>query len=230
VTLRANQVVSGLSLTIFGSGVASFFGQNLMGKGIPDSVKSFFTPFHIPLLGDIPFLGQIFFQQDAFIYLGYILTILLGIYLYKTRIGLNLRAVGENPAAADAAGINVTLYKYTHILLGGTLCALGGAYLSIVYITSWQDNVTSGRGWIAVALVIFARWNPFKALLGAFVFGAMSIVGFRLQNSSITISQYIIDMLRYVATVVALVLMSMKKSKENAPPKSLGEAYYREDR
>jgi general nucleoside transport system permease protein len=230
VTLRANQVVSGLSLTIFGAGVTSFFGQYLMGKGIPQSVKSFFSPYHFPLLGDIPFLGPILFRQDAFVYLGYIMAIALGLYLYKSRSGLNLRTVGENPAAADAAGINVTLYKYVHILLGGALCALGGAYLSIVYITSWQENVTAGRGWIAVALVIFTTWNPYKALLGAFVFGALSIIGFRLQSTSITISQYIIDMLPYVATVVALVFMSMKKSKENAPPKSLGEPYFREDR
>jgi general nucleoside transport system permease protein len=202
----------------------------LMRKVVPTSVKAFSTPYHIPLLGDIPFFGSIFFRQDAFIYLGYFLAIALGLYLYKSRVGLNLQVVGENPAAADAAGINVTLYKYVHILLGGALCALGGAYLSIVYITSWQDNVTAGRGWIAVALVIFTTWNPYKALLGAFVFGALSIIGFRLQNSAITISQYIIDMLPYVATVVALVFMSMKKSKENAPPKSLGEPYFREDR
>jgi general nucleoside transport system permease protein len=230
VTLRANQVVSGLSLTIFGTGFSSFMGQKLVGQAAPESIKAFFRPAKLPFLGDIPAIGQIVFQQDAFVYLGYLTAIVLGIYVYKTRIGLNMRTVGENPAAADASGININLYKYAHILLGGALCGLAGAYLSLVYVPAWQDNVTSGRGWIAVALVIFTTWSPYKALVGSYVFGGLDIVGFRLQKYNIKVSQYLIDMLPYIVTIAVLIIISMRKSKENAPPKGLGNAYFREDR
>ena len=230
ITLKANQVVSGLTLTIFGTGLSNFVGQPLVGQIAPESIRLFFRPYTIPLLGDIPVLGQILFRQDAFVYLGYMASILLGIYLYKTNRGLNLRAVGENPAAADAVGINVALYKYVHTLLGGALCGLGGAYLSLVYVPAWQEGVTSGRGWIAVALVIFATWNPYKALFGAYLFGGLDIIGFRMQGLGINVSQYFIDMLPYIVTIAVLVVVSMRKSKENAPPKGLGNAYFREER
>lgn len=230
IGLRANQVVCGLSLTIFGSGISSFIGKSLGGKVIPADLKAFFVPFKIPLLGDIPYLGKIFFQQDPYIYFGYVTAILLGIYLYKSRPGLNLRATGENPASADAAGINVTLYKYIHILMGGALCGLGGAYLSLVYVPAWQESITGGRGWIAVALVIFSTWNPFKAILGSYLFGGLDIIGFRLQGTRFAVSQYLIDMLPYVVTIIVLVVVSFKKSKNSSPPKNLGEAYYREER
>lgn len=230
VSLRANQVVTGLALTIFGTGLASFLGQKLVGQVTPETIKAFFKPVVVPVLGQIPFIGQIFFRQDTFVYFGYLMAVGAGIYLYFTRPGRHIRAIGENPGAADAAGVNVTLYRYGHILAGGALCGLGGAYLSLVYVPAWQDNVTAGRGWIAVALVIFAAWNPFKALLGAYLFGGLDIVGFRIQGSALQVSQYIIDMLPYVVTIVVLVAVSMKKSKEKAPPKHLGLPYYREER
>jgi simple sugar transport system permease protein len=230
VTLRANQVVTGLTLTIFGTGFSSFMGQTLVGKVVPDSIKLFFAERSLPVLGRIPVLGPILFRQGTLVYLGYATAILLGVYLYKTRLGLNLRAVGENTAAADAAGINVTLYQYAHILLGGLLCGLAGAYLSLVYVPAWQENVTAGRGWIAVALVIFCKWNPFKVLLGAFLFGALDIVGFRLQKFDIHLSQYLLDMLPYVVTTLILIVASIRKSKENAPPANLGIPYFREEK
>lgn len=230
ITLRANQTVSGLTLTIFGTGFADFVGQDLIGKIAPEGLRMFFRPYTIPLLGDIPFIGPVFFRQDVFVYLGYVTSILLGIYLYKTSCGMNLRAVGENPAASDAAGINVTLYKYLHTLLGGALCGLGGAYLSLVYVPALQEGVTAGRGWIAVALVIFSTWNPYKALFGAYLFGGLDIIGFRIQGLGINISQYFIDMLPYLVTIIVLVVVSMRKSKEKAPPKALGNAYFREER
>lgn len=230
ITLRANQVVSGLSLTIFGTGVAGFMGKKLAGTVVPASLKASFAHIKIPLLGDIPFLGKVLFQHDWFVYMGYLLVIVLGIYLYKTRKGLNLRVIGENPAAADASGINVSLYKYVHILLGGALCGLGGAYLSLVYVPAWQENITAGRGWIAVALVIFTTWSPYKAILGSYFFGGLDIIGFRLQKFDIKISQYLIDMLPYIVTILVLIFISMKKSKENSPPKGLGVPYFREDR
>lgn len=230
VTLRANQVVSGLTLTIFGSGFSTLLGQKLVGKVAPSAIKSFFAKAPIPLLSKIPFLGEIFFSQDVFVYLGYIVAILLWIYLYKTSFGLNLRAIGENPGAADAASVNINLYKYIHIVLGGALCGLGGAYLSLVYVPAWQENVTAGRGWIAVALVIFATWNPAKAVLGAYLFGGLDIIGFRLQGTKLQVSQYLLDMLPYVVTIVVLVVASLKKSKKNSPPAYLGNSYFREER
>lgn len=230
VTLRANQVVTGLSLTIFGTGVSGFMGQKLAGKALPAGMKAAFAPVKLPGLGDIPYIGEILFHRDILVYIAYIAVIASGIYLYKTRKGLNLRTVGENPAAADAAGINVPLYKYVNILLGGALCGLGGAYLSLVYVPAWKENITAGRGWIAVALVIFATWNPYKAILGAYFFGGLDILGFRLQKYDIKVSQYLIDMLPYVVTLLVLIVTSMKKSKENSPPKALGNSYFREDR
>lgn len=230
ITLRANQVVTGLALTIFGTGYAGFMGKKLVGEIAPEAIKVFFTPVEIPLLSKIPVLGPVLFRHDVFVYLGYILAVLLGIYLYKTRMGLNLRAVSENPAAADAASINISWYKYIHVLVGGALCGLGGAYLSLVYVPAWQENVTAGRGWIAVALVIFASWNPYKALLGAYLFGGLDIIGFRVQGVNLPISDYFINMLPYLVTIIVLVVASMRKSKENAPPKALGQPYFREDR
>lgn len=230
VTLRANQVVSGLALTIFGTGFSSFLGQSLIGEVMPNGIKEFFTPIVIPVIGEIPIIGEIFFRQDIFVYFGYVCTVLFGVYLYNTRKGLNVRAIGENVAAADATGVNIALYKYIHILIGGALCGLGGAYLSLVYVPAWQDNVTAGRGWIAVALVIFVAWNPYKAIIGAYLFGGLDILGFRLQGYDISISQYIIDMLPYVATIVVLVLGAVRNNKEKAPPKGLSIPYFREDR
>ncbi|WP_432401363.1 ABC transporter permease [Wukongibacter sp. M2B1] len=230
VTLKANQVVTGLSLTILGTGFSGFAGKILVGEIVPQQIKEFFKPLIIPGLGNIPIIGEVFFTHNMFVYLGYVIALGLGIYLYHTRKGLNLRMVGENPSAADASGINVDLYKYVHILIGGALCGLGGAYLSLVYVPAWQENVTAGRGWIAVALVIFATWSPYKALIGSYFFGGLDIIGFRLQKYDIKISQYIFDMLPYVVTILVLIMVSTKKSKEHMAPKGLGNAYFREER
>lgn len=233
VTLRTNQVVTGLTLTIFGTGLARFHGQNLMGKVLPETFSRYFQPLSIPFLQKIPVLGpvlSIFLEQDLFVYLGFVTAILSGIYLFRTRWGLNLRAVGENTAAADASGINVILYKYVHILLGGALCGLGGAYLSLVFVPSWQENITSGRGWIAIALVIFTSWNPYKAIGGAILFGGLDIVGFRIQTMNIPVNQYFLRMLPYLATIIVIILGSIKKSGRHVPPKDLGNPYFREER
>lgn len=228
ITLRSNQVVSGLALTIFGTGLSSYLGTNFMGQKMPENIIKFYEPFPVPILNKIPFVGEVLFNQDIFIYLGYILAIIIGIYLFNTRPGLKIRAIGENPAAADSSGINVEVYKYIHILAGGALCGLGGAYLSVVEVPQWQENITSGRGWIAIALVIFCKWNPYKALIGAYLFGGLSIIGFRLQH--LNISQNLLDMLPYLVTIIVLVISSMKKSKKNMPPKGLSVPYFREER
>jgi simple sugar transport system permease protein len=230
VSLRVNQVVTGLTLTIFGQGLASFLGTRVMGAVLPQTIKNFFQAISIPALSNIPIIGKIFFQQDIFVYFGYVVAILASIYLFKTRKGLNLRAIGENAAAADASGINVNLYKYINIILGGALCGLGGAYLSLVIIPVWQENVVAGRGWIAVALVIFASWNPMKALIGSYLFGGLNILGFRLQSIGIQFSQYVIDMLPYAATILIVIISTRKNKKEDMPPADLSVPYFREDR
>lgn len=230
VSLRANQVVTGLSLTIFGTGFANFVGQGIVGQIVPETVKSFLAPFPIPLLSKIPVIGQPFFNQSIFIYLGYVLAIVLLIYYKWTKIGLNTRMIGENPGATDAAGIPVMTYKYINIVVGGMLCGLAGAFLSLVYVPAWQQNITAGRGWIAVALIIFIGWHPTKAIFGAILFGALDILGLRLQAAGIQINQYFVDMLPYIVTILFLVIGSIRSGGQNPGPKALGTAYFREER
>lgn len=228
VTLRANQTVTGLALTIFGTGISNYFGSGFVGRVVPEGVKKAFAVTKLPLLSEIPVIGNALFNQSTFIYLSYILVIVAGIYLYYTKFGLYLTSIGENPGAADSAGIKVTLYKYLHIVIGGMLCGLSGAFLSLIYVPAWQENLSAGRGWIAVALVIFCKWNPFMTFIGAYVFGGLDIIGFRLQQYDIQVSQYIINMLPYIITISMLIISSVRGKSRG--PKSLGLNYFREDR
>lgn len=230
VSLRANQVVTGLTLTIFGGGFAGLVGRDVVGVPLAIGIRDSFNTIPIPLLSDIPLIGKPLFDQDILVYGGFLCVALLIFYFKKTRAGLNTRAVGENAAAADASGINVTLYKYVNIIVGGALCGLGGAYMTLVTIPVWQENVVAGRGWIAVALVIFASWRPTKALLGALVFGALSILGYRLQAMGISVSQYLVDMIPYIATILIVIISTHKNRKEDLPPADLGNPYFREER
>lgn len=227
ISLRANQVVSGLALTTFGTGVASMLGKKVVGTRVPDSIAAFSSKIEIPILSKIPIIGPSLFKQDLFVYFGYVMVIVVAVYLYKTTSGLNAAAVGENPAAADAASISITSNKYFLTLIGGGLAGLGGAYISLIYVPSWQENITAGRGWIAVALVIFANWNPLLAFIGALVFGGLDIIGLRV---NLPISQYLFAALPYLVTVLVLVITSMRKSGRKAGPASLGAAYFKEER
>jgi simple sugar transport system permease protein len=227
VTLRGNQVVTGLVLTIFGTGVSGYIGRSLTGKSMPEGVTEAFAPKAIPILKDIPVLGPMLFSQSVYVYASLVLAVLLYIYFTRTRPGLNVRAVGENPAAADASGIHVSLYKYVHILSGGFLCGLAGAWLSLVFVPRWQENITAGAGWIAVALIISSAWNPLKAILAAYAFGALKGVGFKFQS---LMSPQILDMIPYGATILVLVLIARRKKKEHQSPAGLGVPYYREER
>lgn len=230
VSLRANQIVTGLTLTLFGTGFANFMGQSVVGQVVPETVKHFFLPRPLPVLSHIPVIGSAFFNQSILVYVGYLLAIGLMAYYQLTKMGLNARMIGENPAAADAAGIPVTLYKYVNITVGGMLCGLSGAFLSLVYVPSWQQNITAGKGWIAVALIIFIGWHPVKAIFGAILFGALDILGLRLQAAGIQINQYFVDMLPYLMTIIFLVVGSIRTGGKSKGPKALGEAYFREDR
>lgn len=237
VTLRGNQIVTGLTLTIFGAGFANFIGRDLSTAVLPDAVKLPLRSVTVPVLGDIPILGKMIFNQSLYAHAGLVLAILAYLYIKHTRFGLNLRAVGENPAAADASGIAVTWYKYVHIIAGGMLCGLGGAYISLVFVPKWQDNITAGIGWIAVALIIFSTWNPLRAIFGAYFFGALRGIGFKLQGVEIplfgaefSLPSQILDMVPYLATVLVLILICLRRSKENQAPAALGLSYYREER
>ncbi len=235
ITLQGNQIVTGLVLTTFGTGIASFMGKTLSATPLAKTVTDPFKHFAIPGLSKIPVIGPMIFDQSPYIYFSVILAVLLYCYYKYTRFGLNIRAIGENPGAADASGINVSLYKYIHVLVGGFVCGLGGAYLSLVFVPCWQENITAGAGWIAVAFVIFCTWNPVKAIFCAWAFGALKGLTFKCQNMvigshTIVISGQLLDMIPYIATIVVLVFMGLRFKKENQGPAALGVNYFREAR
>jgi len=237
ITLRGNQVVTGLILTIFGAGVSGFLGRTLAGKPLADSIHEAFAPVSVPLISKIPVIGRIFFIQSPYVLAGMVLGVVLYVYFKFTRVGMNARAVGENPAVADAAGIPVILYKYIHVVLGGFFCGVGGAFLSLVYVPRWQENMTAGAGWIAVALIIFSTWNPLRAIFAAYLFGALRGVGFRFQNIDLSIAgnriifhPQLLDMIPYIATILVLIIITRRKKKEYQAPGSLGASYFREER
>ena len=235
VTMRANQVVSGLSLTLFGSGFASFLGQrlgpasnNLRLVGLKGAK---FSPLKVEFLQGIPIVGAIF-SQDLFTYAVYLLIPISWFFLYRTRPGLWLRSIGEDPQTADAMGIDVLKSKYFYTILGGALVALGGAHLSLSYTPGWAENLTGGRGWIVIALVIFSMWNPARSIWGALLFGGINAVQFRLQASGTNIPAAFLNMLPYLGTIAVLVLMTWWEalSKRIGAPAALGTAYMREDK
>lgn len=227
VTLRANQVVSGLALALFGGGLSSFLGQPLVGQPLPES----FGKLPIPLLANIPFIGPVLFRQDVLTYGTYLLVPLLWYWIFRTRPGLYLRAVGESPATTDAMGLSVARLRYAYIGLGGMLAGLGGAAISLATNPGWTENITAGRGWIAIALVIFATWNPVRAALGAYLFGGVEALQFRLQSTGTDISPFFLNMLPYIFTILVLVLATQESVKRRVgAPAALGLPYYREER
>ena len=226
VTLRANQVVSGLALTLFGTGLSDYLGKAYVGM----RAEQTFGKMAIPFLSDIPIIGPVVFKQDMLVYVSYILVILTAFFLYKTRAGLFLRALGENPAAVDSVGVNVFRLRYLYVAIGGALAGLGGAYLSLAYAPCWLENMTAGRGWIAVALVIFAIWDPWRALAGSYLFGGVDAMGFHLQVIGLPISVFILNMLPYVFSILVLILVLIRKGGRLASPQALGVPYDREER
>lgn len=237
VSLRGNQIVTGLALTIFGGGVAGFLGKGLASVALPGSVHAAFSTITIPILVDIPIIGKALFQQNIFVMAAPIIAILMAVYFKKTNIGLNHRMVGENPAAADASGIGVSRYKYVSLAIGGFLCGEGGAYLSLAFVPRWQDNITAGLGWIAVALVIFSIWRPLRAIVGAYFFGILRALVFKIQGVKFavfgfefTVASNLLDMLPYLMTIIVLVIITFGHNRKTQPPGGLSVPYFREDR
>lgn len=234
ITMRAEQVVTGLAITLAGTGLASFLGQQLGPDGSPlvGLIGPRFRDVPIPLLSEIPLIGPVLFNQDVLVYLMYVVALASAYFLYRTRPGLYLRAVGENPQTADAMGVSVFSLRYLYTVIGGMLMGLGGAHLSLAYTPGWTENLTGGRGWIAIALVIFAAWDPLRALLGALLFGGVNAIQFRLQASGTTIPANLLNMLPYILTVVVLVATTWIESfsKRVGAPAALGLPYNREER
>ena len=212
MVFQGSQVVSGLALTIFGAGVANYLGTPYIQQKVEG-----FTAFSIPLLSSIPILGRIFFQQNAMVYLSYLLPFLLWFLLQRTRFGLALRASGENPEAVRAAGISPGKMRWAAILLGGYLVGLGGSYLALAFMRMWADNLVAGRGWIAVALVIFAFWRPGRAVLGVYLFAGVTSYLLRLQALDVPIPSSILAMLPYLMTLLVLFASSLKGKGSGAP-------------
>jgi ABC-type uncharacterized transport system permease subunit len=230
VTIRANQVLCGLALTLIGTGLANTIGRGYSGMPSP----AVFEHVRVPLLSDIPILGPALFSQNVLLYLIYII-LPLGLHylLFHTRHGLNLRAVGENPAAADAAGIHVGLIRFSYVMAGAALCAGAGAYLTLAFVPAWSDGVVAGRGWIAVSLVIFAGYRPINAVLAALLFGLITSIGFVGQARNWPVAAPFLSMLPYLGTIALMivpVLAWQKVRRLMAAPAALGEPYFRDVR
>jgi len=218
---NANQVATGLALTIFGVGLSTFVGAAWVGKPLAG-----FEPIAIPLLSEIPLIGRMLFAQDILVYLSFALFGLVAWVLLKSRIGLIIQAVGENPDAASAMGLPVLRVRTLAVLFGGAMAGLAGGYLSLAYTPMWAENMTAGRGWIALALVVFASWRVFRVLLGAYLFGLASIIHLVAQGIGLSIPSNLLAMLPYVATILVLVLLSRDAIKTRLfAPVSLGRPW-----
>ena len=236
VTLRANQNVTGLALTTFGIGIGNFFGGSLiklvdsdMPSIILTNTSSFFRT-TLPFADKLGWFGNIFLSHDFLTYAAIAIAIIASYVLSRTRVGLNLRAVGENPATADAAGINVTKYKYLATCIGSAIAGLGGLQYVMSYANGvWSNNAFGDRGWMAIALVIFALWKPNMAILGSFLFGALCNANNYIRGLGDS-TQELFKLLPYVVTLLVLVITSMRKKREHQPPAHLGLPYFREER
>ena len=235
ITLRANQNVTGLALTILGTGVAKFTGEYMRHKvggfvTLSNPLKEAFAFIPMPaFLQNIPIIGKILFSQTFFFYLALILAVMMHLFFQKTKTGLYLRSVGESPVTADAAGINMTRYRYLATIIGGGISAIGGmVYLLSTSGCAWIEHSLVGFGWLVLALVIFCMWKPLNVLWGAVLFGALKIMYMRLVLPFFPTELY--KILPYVVTVIVLIITSMRNSRDKQPPASLGLNYFREDR
>jgi simple sugar transport system permease protein len=225
ITLRVIQVVSGLALTLFGLGLTGVLGRGWEGNPLKVSLASF----SVPYLKEIPILGPIIFtEQNVLVYIGIGLALVLWFVLFRTSWGITIRSVGENPATADALGIDVSLVRYLCVVLGGLLAGAGGAYLSIIYRPSWTQGMTGGMGWIVIALTIFSVWHPLAALGGSYIFGSLFYLSFRLQP---WVAPELLTMMPYLFTILAPLLLNTSKKlrRRMGEPAALGLPYSREE-
>lgn len=227
VTLRANQIVSGLAMTLFGGGLSAYLGKAVTGIPLHGAVPKI----HLTWLDPVPIVGPVLGHLDVFTWASLVLVILLYLYMEHTSWGLHLKAVGDNPATADVMGIRVQAFRYGCVIVGSMLIGLGGANLLMVFSPTWIEGMTTGRGWIAVALIIFARWNPLYALGAAYFFGLLDTLGFRMQLAGSTIPPYFLKMIPYLLTIAVLILVGWRtKHKLSGSPQALGVPYIREQR
>ena len=222
LTFLANQVATGLALTIFGVGLSALIGSSFVGISLEPLPQ-----LNVEFLSTIPILGKLLFGHDVLVYLSFIMILLAGYFLSKTRPGLILRAVGESHDSAHALGYSVLTVRYLAVLFGGFMSGLAGSYLSLVYTPLWAENMTAGRGWIALALVVFGTWRPGRIAFGAYLFGAITILQLHVQGWGINIASQFMTMLPYIATVIVLVFISSDKIKIRInAPQSIGKVFY----
>ncbi len=222
LNLRANQVATGLALTIIGTGLSAWIGGDYVGRALTG-----IQPMVIPWLSEIPVIGKALFTQDPLVYVSLILTVLVWYFFRFTHAGLTTLAIGENPHSATAVGLPVMPVRYLAVLFGGAMAGLGGAYLSLAYTPLWTENMTAGRGWIALALVVFASWRVGRIILGAWLFGAASIWHLVLQGTGVSVSSNLLATLPYVATIIVLVLLSQNQVRKHLmAPMSLGKPWH----
>lgn len=222
IWLNTNQYATGLAVSLFGGGFSAFVGVGYIGKTLEGrSMHS------LPLLGDLPFVGPALFQQHPMVYLTMLFTLAIGLFFSRTRTGLVLRSVGENPESAHALGYSVRWLRLACVMVGGALCGLGGAYISVVYAPLWAEGMIAGRGWIALALTVFATWRAARLLLGAYLFGGVTMLQLALQGAGVDVPSQLMSMLPYLATIVVLVLISSNPQwiRLNMPS-SLGKPFY----
>jgi simple sugar transport system permease protein len=224
ITLQANQVVSGLALTMLGLGVSGLMGKPYVGKPLPIKLEDL----SIPVLADIPYMGPIFFRQSPYFYLAVILAVFAWFVLQYTRVGIMIRSTGENPRATETQGVNVTRIRYLCVLVGGAFSAMAGAHLSTSYSKSWIEGMTAGRGWIVIALTIFALWNPARAMVGAFLFGGIFVLQYLLQP--LGIPPNFLAMMPYLATLLVLLMGGLRDARKLNAPAMLAEPYRRGER
>lgn len=224
ITLRVNQVVSGLALTMLGLGISGLLGKQFIGMPLPVRLQ----PLNIPILSSLPILGE-FFRFNILVYISILLVPLLSFFLYRTNWGIVLRSVGENPAAADAMGVNVFLVRYLAVMFGGFMAGLAGAFLSVAYAPAWIEGMTAGAGWIVIALTIFSLYDPTRAMLGAYLFGGVRVLQFRLQPLGIPAN--LLNMLPFLMTILVLVLISEQAFRRRiGVPAALMQPYSREEK
>lgn len=224
ISLQSSQVVSGLALTMLGLGVSGLIGKPYIGKPLAEKMANW----PIPILSDIPVVGVIFFNHSPFFYMAILLALIAWFVLQHTRLGIIIRSAGENPRATETQGINVSRIRYWCVMTGGALAGMAGAHLSTSYSKSWIEGMTAGRGWIVIALTIFALWNPLRAIIGAFLFGGIFVLQYLLQP--LGISPNLLAMLPYLSTLLVLFIGALRDARKLNAPAMLAEPYRRGER